>query len=189
MFFLNWNWILIGAGIFAVIGLINGYKKGLVKELLNCISLLVLATLIVLLSVGLKSYTQKQIVQMILVIIMLLILSLAHKLLKMALDGIKVLASLPVIKTVDKLAGSLFGIAETIIFIWFVLCLIGMFDLGSVGDYINTCIGESRILSYLYQNNLLVIIGERLLGADMEMKAMDVIMNSGKEIVDIALGK
>ena len=180
---LSWNWALIAVGVIVLINVINGYKNGLVKELINCISLLVLSILAVLLSSVLKSYTEKQFVQLITMIIMVLILVIAHKLLKAALDGIKVLASLPLIKSVNKLAGILFGVIETVIFVWFALCLIGMFDLGTVGEYINSYIGDSRLLTYLYENNLLAIFGEQILGPDFQMKALDMILNEGKEIV------
>ena len=89
---LSWNWALIAVAFIVLINVINGFKKGLVKELINCISLLVLSILVVLLSSVLKSYTDKQFVQMLTMIIMVLVLSIAHKLIKMALDGMKVLA-------------------------------------------------------------------------------------------------
>lgn len=57
---LSWNWALIVIGIVALLNIINGYKNGLVKELINCISLLVLSVFVVLLSAVLKSYTSKQ---------------------------------------------------------------------------------------------------------------------------------
>lgn len=180
---LSWNWALVAVGVIVLINVINGYKNGLVKELINCISLLVLSALTVLLSSVLKSYTEKQFIQMITMIIMVLILVMAHKLVKAALDGIKVLAALPLIKMVNKLAGILFGVIETVIFIWFTLCLIGMFDLGTVGEYINTYIGDSRLLTYLYENNLLATFGKQILGPDFQMKALDMILNEGKEIV------
>ena len=178
------NWALIAVGVILLINVINGYKNGLVKELINCISLLVLSGLTVLLSSVLKSYTEKQFVQMITMIIMVLILVIAHKLLKAALDGIKVLASLPLINTVNKLAGILFGSIETVIFVWFALCLIGMFDLGIIGEYIQMYIGDSEILTLLYENNILAGIGEKVLGSEFQMKTIELIMEQGKDIVD-----
>lgn len=180
---LSWNWALIAIGFIVLINIINGYKNGLVKELINCISLLVLSVMIVLLSSVLKSYTDKQFVQMLTMIIMVLVLLVAHKLIKVALDGMKVLASLPLIKSVNKLAGMLFGVIETVVFIWFALCLIGMFELGTVGEYINRYIGDSQLLTYLYNNNLIATFGEQILGPDFQMKALDMILNEGKEIV------
>lgn len=180
---LAWNWALIITGVVAFINIISGYKKGLIKELINCISLLVSSVTAVLLSSVLKSYTEKQFMQMITMIIMILVVSIANKLIKMALDGIKVLAELPVINLVNKLAGALFGVAETLLLVWFALCLIGMFDLGIVGEYVNTYIGQSELLTYLYEHNLLATTGEKILGPDFQMKAMELILEQGKDIM------
>lgn len=181
---LNWNWALIAVAVVALINVINGFKKGLVKEMITCISLLVSSVLTVLLSSVLKSYTDKQFVEMLTMIIMILILSIAHKLVKMALEGMKILASLPVISLLNKLAGAVFGLAETVVFIWFALCLIGMYDLGIIGEYINMYIGNSRLLTYLYDNNLIATMGETILGPEFQMKALDLILEQGKEIVN-----
>lgn len=180
---LSWNWALIVIGIVALLNIINGYKNGLVKELINCISLLVLSVFVVLLSAVLKSYTSKQFVQMLTTIIMVLILSIGHKLIKMALGGMKILASLPVISLVNKLAGAIFGMIETGLIVWFALCLIGLFDLGRIGEYIHMYISNSELLSYLYENNLIAIVGEKILGPEFQMKAMDIILEQGKDIV------
>lgn len=181
---LSWNWALIVIAFIVIINVINGYKNGLVKEVINCVSLLVLSILIVLLSSVLKSYTDKQFVQMLTMIIMVLALTVAHKLIKIALDGMKILASLPVISILNKLAGAIFGVLETVVFVWFALCLIGMFDLGTIGEYINMYIGDSQLLTYLYDNNLIAKFGEQILGADFQMKALDMILDQGKEIVE-----
>lgn len=184
---LNWNLALIIIGVIVVINIINGYKKGLVKELINCISLLVLSLFVVLLSSLVKSYTDRQFVQMLTMIIMVLIVSIGHKVIKIALDGMKILASLPIISWVDKVAGAMFGVIETVLVIWFALCLIGLFDLGQVGDYINVYIGKSEVLTYLYENNLIAALGEKIRGPEFQMKAIDLILEQGKDIVDTIL--
>lgn len=180
---LSYNWALIIIGVVVFINIISGYKKGLIKELINCISLLVSSVTAVLLSSVLKSYTEKQFMQMLTMIIMILVVSIANKLIKMALDGIKVLASLPVINLVNKLAGAVFGVAETLLLVWFALCLIGMFDLGIVGEYANMYIGKSELLTYLYEHNLLATVGEKILGPEFQMKAMELILEQGKDIM------
>ncbi len=187
MDFFSLNWLLFSIAILLVINVINGFKKGFVKELINCISLAVLSLLIVLLSAVLKDYTTRQFVQMIMVIIMILALILAFKLIKMALDGVKVLASLPVISGVNKLLGGIFGVAETLVVVWFAFCLIGMFDLGVVNEYIYTYIHNSEILAYLYEHNMIAILGEKIMGPEFQLKAMDVILNQGLELTESLL--
>lgn len=184
---LSWNWALICLGVIAVLNMINGYKKGIVKEVINCVSLLVLTLFVVLLSSVIKSYTNKQYLEMIAVIIMVLILSIGHKLIKMALDGMQTLASLPIIKWIDKAAGILFGLVETVLVAWCALCLVGMFEMGVVGEYINMYICKSQLLSYLYENNLIAVIGETIRGQEFQMKAVDMILEQGKNLMENVL--
>ena len=136
-----------------------------------------------LLSAVSKNYTEKQYAQMITMIIMILVVSIGHRLIKAALGGIKLLAAVPVISIINKLAGAVFGLAQTLVIIWFALCLIGMFDLGTIGEYINMYIADSKMLTYLYENNLIVTLGEKILGPDFEIKAMDMILEQGKDIM------
>lgn len=179
----SFNWALLCIAIMAFVNMINGYKKGIVKEVINCVSLIVMSGITVLLSAVLKDYTDKQYVQMITMIIMILIVIIGNSLMKAALGGIKILAAMPVISLVNKLAGAIFGIVQTVVIIWFALCIIGMFDLGIVGEYINMYIGDSKLLTYLYENNLIATLGEKILGPDFEMKAMDLIMEQGKDMM------
>lgn len=178
------NWALVSVGVVMVINIIVGFRKGLVKEVINCISLLVSTATVVLLSSVLKSYTSKQFVQMLVMIIMVLVVSIANKLLKMVLEGIKVISELPVISLVNKLAGAIFGVAQTLLIVWFAFCLIGMFDLGTIGEYIQMYISDSEILTMLYENNILAGIGEKVLGSEFQMKTIELIMEQGKDIVD-----
>ena len=178
------NWALVSVGVVMVINIIVGFRKGLVKEVINCISLLVSTATVVLLSSVLKSYTSKQFVQMFVMIIMVLVVSIANKLLKMVLEGIKVISELPVISLVNKLAGAIFGVAQTLLIVWFAFCLIGMFELGTIGEYIQMYISDSEILTMLYENNILAGIGEKVLGSEFQMKTIELIMEQGKDIVD-----
>ena len=178
------NWALVSVGVVMVINIIVGFRKGLVKEVINCISLLVSSATVVLLSSVLKSYTSKQFVEMLILIIMVLIVSIANKLIKMLLEGIKVISELPVISLINKLAGAAFGVVQTILIVWFAFCLIGMFDLGIIGEYIQMYIGDSEILTLLYENNMLAGIGEKVLGSEFQMKTIELIMEQGKDIVD-----
>ena len=180
---MSWNWALVILGVIVVINIINGFNMGFVRELINCISLLVLSIFVVLLGSVLKSYSEKAFIQMIMFIIMVLILAIAHKLLNKILEGIDAIASLPVVSIVNKLAGAVFGVLETVVAVWFILCLIGLFDLGQVGEYIYMYIGNNALLTYLYQNNLIATLGELIRGPEFQMKAMEIIMEQSKEIV------
>ena len=118
---------------------------------------------------------------------MVLVVSIANKLIKMLLEGIKVISELPVISLVNKLAGAAFGVAQTLLIVWFAFCLIGMYDLGIIGEYIHMYISDSELLTVLYENNMLAGIGEKVLGADFQMKTIEFIMEQGKDVVNSIL--
>lgn len=181
------NWVMIGVAFLVIINVIDGYKRGFVKELIHCISLIVLSFLTVLLSSVLQNYSEKRFVQMLTAMILIVVLIIGYKLIKMALGGVKILASLPVISIVNKLAGALFGVVEALVGVWVVFSLIGMFDFGALGEYVHTYINNNELLTYLYEHNLLISGGEKILGSEVQMKATDIILNQTPDVMDTLL--
>ncbi len=173
----NMNWLVAALLATAITNIVSGYKKGFIKELINCLSLLVLSVVVVLLAAVMNNYADKQFMQMLTVIIMLFILIIGYNIVKKVLSGAKLLTSLPVISVLNKLAGGIFGVLETVVFVWFVFCLLGLFDLGAINEYIHPCIQENSILTYLYNNNLVAILGEKIMGEEFQLKALDMILN------------
>ena len=180
----NLNWALVCIGVMALVNMLSGFKTGLVKSIIKCVSLIVTSGITVLLRAVLKNYTDKQYTQMITIISMILLVVIATTLIKAALKGIKMLADLPVVSIVNKLLGAVFGVAQTLVIVWFALCLIGMFDLGTVGEYANMYVADSKLLTYLYENNLIVALGEKIMGPDFEVKAMELVMEQGRDILN-----
>lgn len=130
---------------------VSGFQKGMVKELISLVTLIVLSALIVLLGLGLDSYMDKEIVRVVVVIILILILIIAYKLLDFFFFTAKLFTKLPVVKTADKFLGAVIGIAETIILIWAMYALLSIFGMGNIGERLWGYIHENVILQYLYQ--------------------------------------
>ena len=159
----NVNLLLIAVLILAVINVMMGYKKGMVKSAISLVSLIVLCVVGLLLANGISSYNDGKIFQVVLVVILLTVIGIAHHLLGIVFFSAKLIAKLPVVHSVDKLLGIAFGILETVLILWTVYTFAMMMDLGMIGQMIRTCAVENRFLEWMYQHNYLAYGLETLL--------------------------
>lgn len=72
-------------------------------------------------------------------------------------------ARLPVIYGVNKLAGAALGAAEGLVFLWLFCLLVTAFSTAEWGAELGRLIEESSWLSYLYDHNLLVTLAASLM--------------------------
>lgn len=128
------NWLLVSFLFILVWRVVRGFKRGMVKELVSLLSLIVASVTIILLGTALISYFEKNIISMVMAVLLLILLAVIHKVLNLVFFSAKVLTKLPVIHSCDKLLGALAGIAETIVLIWVVFALLGDLDTGSIGS-------------------------------------------------------
>ena len=133
----------------------EGYKKGMVKELISFVSLLVLCIVIALIGHGLQSYMKKEFLGVIIAVFLLGLLGIAHHLLGLVFFPAKLISKLPIIHWADKLLGIVAGALETVIILWTVFIFAMNSSLGMLGQQILVYTQESEILSWLYSYNLL----------------------------------
>lgn len=143
--------------------LVDGYKKGMVKEIISFVSLVVLCVVVVLISAGLHSYMEKQIVGVIIAILLLAVLGIAHHLLGVVFFSAKVISKLPVIHWADKILGMVVGVLEVVLVLWTLYTFIMYFELGMVGNLILEYTRQSELLKTVYQYNMLAPIVESVL--------------------------
>ena len=157
-FFLVIVLVLLGYNIY------EGYKKGMVKEAVSFISLIFLCIIFALAGNGISSYKSNKILNVFITLFLLAGLGIIHHLIKVALFPAKILSKLPVIHSLDKVLGIVFGVLETALMLWTVYAFAGILDLGGIGNYILKSTAEVPFLAWLYEHNFLV--GSlRLLGA------------------------
>ncbi|MBO5199564.1 MAG: CvpA family protein [Lachnospiraceae bacterium] len=82
-----------------------------------------------------------------------LVLRIALGILAGALD---LISKLPVLNGVNKLAGFAVGLVHGLIIVWIGFVLITMFGGSTVGQEALKLIGESKVLEFLYDNNLIL---------------------------------
>ena len=142
--------------------IVSGYKKGMVREIISLISLIVMCVVAALIGNGLNSYFDGEIANVIIAVLLLCLVGIVHHLLGVMFFSAKVISRLPVVSWIDKLLGMLFGIVETILILWTIYAFIMMLDMGMIGQQILVYTRENQILTWLYENNYLAVWLERL---------------------------
>ncbi len=67
-------------------------------------------------------------------------------------------ARIPIIHGLNQIAGAVLGLALALVFIWLAALLVRAFAGTAVGGQLQAQIEESRFLSFLYRNNVLVTL-------------------------------
>lgn len=147
--------MLIIVALAVVLKMVDGYKKGMVKEIISVISLIVLCIVGALVASGVNSYFDGKFFNVFVMVLLLSLVGIAHHLLGLVFFSAKLVAKLPVISTVDKLLGIVAGACEVILILWTVYTFVMMMDMGPIGQMILDYTVDSKMLSWFYQHNLL----------------------------------
>ncbi len=156
------NLLFVIVMIVMFFNIVSGYKKGMVREIISLISLIVMCVVVALIGNGLNSYFDGEIANVIIAVLLLCLVGIVHHLLGVVFFSAKVISKLPIVSWIDKLLGMLFGIVETILILWTIYAFIMMLDMGVIGQQILVYTRENQILTWLYENNYLAVWLERL---------------------------
>ena len=157
------NILLLAVIAFTILKIADGYKKGMVKEIISFVSLVVMCVVVLLLGSGLHSYMEKEIVGVVIAVLLLVILGIAHHVLKLVFFSAKLISKLPIVHSVDKLLGMVVGVLEVVLILWTVYTFIMYFEMGMIGNLIIEYSRDSRILTWLYEHNMLAGVVEKAL--------------------------
>ncbi len=133
----------------------EGYRRGMVKEIISFVSLIVLCAVAVLIASGLQSYSEKEYVGVAIAALLLCVVGVIHHLLGLAFFSAKLISKLPVIHWADKVLGVAVGILETVLLLWTVYTFIMTFGMGMIGQLILAYTQENPVLLWLYRYNYL----------------------------------
>lgn len=144
----------------------DGYKNGMVREIISFVSLIFLCLIVVFIGNGLIGYIHKDTIQVAVMILLLAILGILHYVVNVVVFPAKMITKLPIVKSVDKLLGIVVGVLETVLIVWTIYTFNSMMNLGAVGDFIEENTAKSIVLTWLSEYNQLVvwldIIGAKL---------------------------
>lgn len=141
----------------------DGYRKGMVKEIISLVSMVVLCLVAALAANGIHNYIEGKFLNVAAAVLLLSLLGIAHHLLSLVFFSAKLVAKLPVIHSVDKLLGIVFGGIEVILILWTVYAFIMIMDVGAAGGVILSYTEESPMLLWIYRHNYLARWIERFL--------------------------
>ncbi len=152
---LNINFLLIIVVIAAVYKIADGYKKGMTKELISFVSLIVLCIVGALIAGGVNNYFDGKFFNVAVMVFLLALVGIIHHLLGVVFFSAKLVAKLPVISFADKLLGIVFGALEIVLILWTVYTMIMMMNMGVIGQVVLSYTEDSKILTWFYQHNYL----------------------------------
>lgn len=143
--------------------IVGGYKKGMVKEIISFVSLILVCIVVVLISAGLHSYMENEVLGVVIAVVLLAVLGIAHHLLQVVFFSAKLVSKLPVISWGNKILGMVVGALEVVLLLWTLYTFIMYFGLGMVGELIVEYTSQSQLLTWLYQQNMLAPLVEKVL--------------------------
>lgn len=159
----SFNYLLICLAVLAIINIMAGYKRGMVKAIISLVSLVILCVVVSLLAFGISSYNGGRFFHVALAVILLTVLAVVHHLLSLVFFSAKLIAKLPVVHSLDKLLGIVFGLVETVLILWTLYTFVMMMDLGEIENMLVVWTEDSRLLTWFYQHNYLAYGIARLL--------------------------
>lgn len=139
----------------AVFKLADGYKKGVVREVISLVSMVVLCVVAALIAYGVHGYHDGKIFHVALAVILFILVMTAHHLLGLVFFSAKLFSKLPIVHTLDKLLGIVFGVFEVVLVLWTIYAFIMMMDLGTIGQAILAYTEENALLTWIYRHNYL----------------------------------
>lgn len=135
--------------------IIEGFRKGMVREIISFVSLIVLCAVVVLIGMGLNSYVEKEITGVVTAVLLLCILGIVHHLLGVIFFSAKMISKLPIVHWLDKVCGMAAGALEVVLILWTLYTFIMTMGLGMIGQQILAYTEENSVLSWLYKYNYL----------------------------------
>jgi len=157
------NIVLLATIVLVIIKILDGYKKGMVKEIISFVSLTFTCVVVVIVGAGLHFVKSSQIAGVFVTILLLAVLGIVHHFLRLIFFSANLISKLPVISFGNKILGMMVGALEVILLLWTVYTFAMYYDLGAIGDIIIEGSKDSIILSKVYSFNLLAPIVENVL--------------------------
>lgn len=157
------NIMLIVVAVCVLAKIADGYKKGMVKEIISLVTLIIMGIMIVLISNGLHSYMEKEVAGVIIAVVLLALLGIVHHMLSVVFFSAKMISKLPVIHWANKLLGAVFGVLEVVLILQIIYVFIMYFGLGMIGQQILEYTRESVVLTAIYQYNVVAGLVENLM--------------------------
>lgn len=152
------NILLVVLAVILIWRVSAGMKRGVVRETIAFVNVIFAALVLGLVCMIFNAYHAENYLGIVLLMVGIVALSIIYSLLKIVFFSAKVVSKLPVVSSVDRLLGLVIGVAETLIIFWAMCCVFMYVDLGVLEEQIMMMVGNSELLTWLYQYNLLGVL-------------------------------
>lgn len=153
---INIVWIIVIVSMLT--GGAVGFKRGLIEGIMRLVTTLLGIIVLVILAKGIGNFLQGSYINVLMAFILLAVLRIFHRIGKLILDSCKLVSKLPVIHSLDKVAGMILGFVEAIIFIWLVFLFVAVMNPFGIQEWLMEQVNQSVFLSLLYKTNGLILI-------------------------------
>lgn len=154
------NILLIVLAVILIWRILAGMKRGIVREAAALVNVLFVVLVLGLVSMIANAYHQANYIAIVVMLVIIVALSIAYSVVKIVFFPAKVLTKLPVLSSMDKLCGFVMGVAETLLLFWGLCYAMMYIQFGTLNEQILIMIGESGLLTALYEYNLLGVVLE-----------------------------
>ena len=145
------------------IGVIWGWKRGLLESVIRIISCILGILVLIVVAKGIGSFMQKSYVQVVMAFALLAAIRLIHKIMRFLTDSFKLVRAIPIGKLADKFAGAALGLAESVLIVWLGFLLLGVFDTLGLNAWVLEQVEQSRFLTIMYHSNYLIALLQKVL--------------------------
>lgn len=149
------NILLIILALIMIWRIVAGAKRGMVKELFGFINLIFVSVVLTLAFMTFQSYKAGELVKLVPMILAIVVLSIVYALIKLIFSPAKLVAKLPLVKSVDKVLGILIGAIEVVVAYWVLCCILKYTNIVPLEAFVSPYINGNAVLANLCQNNLL----------------------------------
>lgn len=157
------NILLIIVVSIMALGAVWGWKRGLIEGVIRIISCLLGILVLVIAAKGVGNFIQKSYVKVLMAVILLLAVRIIYRTVKLLTDTFKLVRAVPVGKFADKIAGTVLGLAESVVIIWVMFLIIGVFDRMGLNAWMLEQVEKSDFLTMLYYSNYIIELLKKFL--------------------------
>jgi len=148
-------WLVI---LLLIIRCVTATKRGFVKEVCSLIACFAAGICILLIAFAVRNYINHEKLIFVITLVLLAVFGMIYKVIDGLLTTIKLIASLPVVRLVDKICGVIVGIAEVVLVVWIVYCVIMIMDAGFIEQKIMDCVYANPVMKFMYEYNYLYVL-------------------------------
>lgn len=141
-----------------IVRIVVSVKRGLVKEICSCIATILASIAVLLIAFAVRKYFDEDRIILVITLILLFLLGIIYKIIDTFLTTLKLVSKLPVISLVDKILGIVIGVAEVVVVVWAVYCIIMIMDAGAFEEWVMNCVRNNKIMKTLFEYNYMYSI-------------------------------